>query len=71
MLERYERFIKKINNEALVGTKCEADSIQKILIYQLCASEASLVFRADQGNYLFKYIDEKAIKLNAQKTSIS
>ena len=49
---KVNRFIKKINNGAIVGSKCEPDNIQKILIYQLCASEDSLNFSANCDYYI-------------------
>ena len=67
--DKVNRFIKKINNGAIVGSKCEPDNIQKIIIYQLCASEDSLHFSSDREYYisgrkkegtLKKIIDPKA-----------
>ena len=48
---KVKSFMKKINNDALIGSECKPDNIQKILIYQLCAADTALTFRADRRYY--------------------
>ncbi|WP_294521578.1 hypothetical protein [uncultured Anaerovibrio sp.] len=60
---KVNRFMKKINNEALVGKVCEPDNIQKILIYQLCASEDSLYFSSDRRYYISGRKKECTLKM--------
>lgn len=52
--KKVKKFIMQINNEVLVGCGCEPDNIQKILIYQLCASADSLSFST-----IYKYKNPK------------
>ena len=60
--DKVNRFMKQINNEALVGSGCEPDNIQKILIYQICASGDSLRFSADHRYYLSGHKKERTLK---------
>ena len=60
--DKVNRFMKQINNEALVGSGCEPNNIQKILIYQICALEDSLCFSADHKYYLSGHKKERTLK---------